>query len=135
MFTEAVFDRRWNREHRDRWYLLANPHGSGPFESAEDKPAAILWSPRRGEEGFHHVAYLVSDFAAERERLLGMGFELACELYADRVDAAYFDTRAVTGGFTEIHADPPHILEAFAAWRRLHARRQPGDDPIAGRGR
>ena len=83
-----------------------------------------------GAEGFHHVAYLVSDFDAEKERLRGMGFELACELYADRVDAAYFDTRHVTGGFTEIHADPPHIIEGFARWRRAHERRRPGDDPI-----
>jgi hypothetical protein len=59
-----------------------------------------------------------------------MGSELACELYADRVDAAYFDTRKVTGGFTEIPADPPQFIKAFAIWRRAHERRRPGDDPI-----
>lgn len=83
-----------------------------------------------GEEGFHHVAYLVSDFDAERRRLLDLGFEPACELHADGVNASYFDTRAVTGGFTEIHGDPPHILRVFDRWHRAHLNRQPGDSPI-----
>ena len=83
-----------------------------------------------GQQGFHHVAYLVHDFEAEYQRLVELGFEPACRLYADRVDAAYFDTRAVTGGFTEIHGDPPHILGAFAQWRRAHELFQPGDDPV-----
>ncbi len=43
--------------------------------------------------------------------------------------AAYFDTREVTGGFTEIHGDPPHILGTFATWRRAHERYRPGVDP------
>jgi catechol 2,3-dioxygenase-like lactoylglutathione lyase family enzyme len=84
-----------------------------------------------GEEGYHHVAYLVHDFEAEYERLQSMGFTPACRLYADGVDAAYFDTRDVTGGFTEIHGDPPHIMGTFAVWRRAHELYQPGvDDPV-----
>ena len=85
-----------------------------------------------GEEGFHHVATLVHDFEAEVARLEAQGFTMACRLYADRVDAAYFDTRAVNGGFTEIHGDPPHILEAFGAWRRAHERWRPGDPIVLG---
>ncbi len=80
-----------------------------------------------GGEGFHHIAYLVSDFAAERQRWLDMGYELATELYADEVNAAYFDTRALNGGFTEIHGDPPHIMGLFAHWKRLHEARKEGD--------
>lgn len=83
-----------------------------------------------GEEGFHHEAYLVRDFEAEYQRLTDMGFEPACRLYADGVDAAYFDTRSVNGGFTEIHGDPPHILASFAHWRRAHEIYEPGTDPI-----
>lgn len=83
-----------------------------------------------GEEGFHHVAYLVHDFEAEFQRLIALGFEPACRLYADRVDAAYFDTRSVNGGFTEIHGDPPHILGSFAQWRRNHDLYKPGVDPV-----
>ncbi len=87
----------------------------------------------RGHEGFHHVGVLVHDFEAERQRLLDMGFEVACELWADNVNAAYFDTRSANGCFTEIHGDPPHILGAFANWRRAHALFKPGDDPILAR--
>lgn len=83
-----------------------------------------------GETGFHHVGVLVNDFEAEFARLESMGFACATRLYADGVDAAYFDTREVTGGFTEIHGDPPHILATFARWRRAHELWQPGDDPF-----
>jgi hypothetical protein len=84
-----------------------------------------------GEEGYHHVAYLVHEFEEEYDKLTSMGFAPACRLYADGVDAAYFDTREVTGGFTEIHGDPPHILGTFATWRRAHELYRPGvDSPI-----
>jgi hypothetical protein len=80
-----------------------------------------------GEEGFHHVGVLVHDFEAEANRLEEMGFECACRLYADNVDAAYYDTRSANGSFTEIHDDPPHILSAFAGWKRAHELKRPGD--------
>lgn len=83
-----------------------------------------------GETGFHHIGVLVNDFEGEFQRLLDMGFACATRLYADGVDAAYFDTREVTGGFTEIHGDPPHILQAFAGWRRAHELRRDGDAAV-----
>ena len=86
-----------------------------------------------GEEGFHHVGVLVNDFEAERQRFLDMGFDVACQLYADNVDAAYLDTRSANGCFTEIHDDPPHILASFAGWRRAHELYRPGDNPIVER--
>ena len=86
----------------------------------DDKPSIYRDMFKPGEEGFHHMGYLVSDFAAERQRWLDMGYELACELYADEVNAAYFDTRALSGGFTEIHGDPQHILGTFEVWKRAH---------------
>jgi Glyoxalase/Bleomycin resistance protein/Dioxygenase superfamily len=100
------------------------------IQQHDDTPSIYRDMYAAGQEGFHHVATLVHDFPAERQRLLDMGFELACELYADGVDAAYFDTRSATGGFTEIHGDPPRILAAFAGWRRAHELRQPGDAEI-----
>ena len=69
---------------------------------------------------FHHIGILVEDFESEFDRLLAMGFDCATRLYADGVDAAYFDTRSVTGGFTEIHGSPPHILQTFERWRESH---------------
>lgn len=83
-----------------------------------------------GEEGFHHIGLLVHDFEAEYQRLIDLGFEPTCRLYADGVDAAYFDTREVNGAFTEIHGDPPHILSTFAGWRRAHELWEPGDPSI-----
>jgi hypothetical protein len=62
--------------------------------------------------------------------MIDLGYEPACRLYADGVDAAYFDTREMNGGFTEVHGDPPHILAAFAQWRRGHELYQPGVDPL-----
>ena len=102
------------------------------IEQHDETPSIYRDMYRPGEEGFHHVAYLVHDFAAERRRLLDAGFELACELWAGGVNAAYFDTRSVTGGFTEIHGDPPHILGIFATWRRAHELHAPGDPPVFG---
>lgn len=96
----------------------------------DDQPSIYRDMYAYGQEGQHHVAYLVHDFEAEYQRLIDMGFEPACRLYADGVDAAYFDTRSVTGGFTEIHGDPPHILGSFAQWRRAHELYRPGVDPV-----
>jgi len=97
------------------------------IEQHDDKKSIYRDMYGPGEEGFHHVAYLVSDFAAERQRWLDMGYELATELYADEVNAAYFDTRSLNGGFTEIHGDPPHIMGLFAHWKRLHDAHEKGD--------
>ena len=93
------------------------------IQQHDDKPSIYRDMYAAGEEGYHHIAYLVSDFAAERQRWLDMGYELATELYADEVNAAYFDTRALNGGFTEIHGDPPHIMGLFAVWKRAHDAR------------
>lgn len=96
----------------------------------DDTPSIYRDMYASGEEGFHHVGCLVNDFAAARQRMLDLGFENACELWADDVNAAYFDTRAVNGGFTEIHGDPVHILGTFAIWKRAHQNLKPGDSPI-----
>ena len=93
------------------------------IEQHDDKPSIYRDMYAAGEEGFHHIAYLVSDFGAERQRWLDLGYELATELYADGVNAAYFDTRKLSGGFTEIHGDPPHIMGLFAVWKRAHDAR------------
>ena len=100
------------------------------IQQHDDTPSIYRDMYAAGEEGFHHIAVLVHDFEAEFQRLEGQGFECACRLYADGVDAAYFDTRESTGGFTEIHGDPPRILAAFAGWRRAHELFEPGDPAI-----
>jgi hypothetical protein len=99
----------------------------------DDTPSIYRDMYPAGSYGFHHVATLVHDFEAEFARLTSAGFECATRLYANGVDAAYFDTRDVTGGFTEIHGDPPRITEAFASWRLAHERLRPGDQPFMSR--
>ena len=47
------------------------------IEQHDDKPSIYRDMYTNGEEGFHHVAYLVSDFAGERQRWLDMGYEIA----------------------------------------------------------
>jgi hypothetical protein len=103
------------------------------IQQHDDKPSIYRDMFARGQEGFHHVGVLVNDYQAERQRMLDMGFELACELWADDVNAGYFDTRSVNGCFTEIHGDPPHILATFAVWKRDHELFGPEDDPIVPR--
>lgn len=93
------------------------------IEQHDETPSIYRDMYAAGEEGFHHSAYLVSDFAGERQRWIDMGYPLATELFADEVNAAYFDTRALNGGFTEIHGDPPHIMGLFAVWKRAHEAR------------
>lgn len=95
------------------------------IEQHDDTPSIYRDVFAEGETGFHHVAYLVSDFAAERQRLIDLGYPLACELYADDVNAAYFDTRELNGAFTEIHGDPMHIMGLFGLWKRAHDARGP----------
>jgi catechol 2,3-dioxygenase-like lactoylglutathione lyase family enzyme len=103
------------------------------IQQHDDKPSIYRDMFKKGEEGFHHVGLLVHDFEAEYDRLKKAGFADACRLYADQVDAAYFDTRSVNGCFTEIHGDPKHILGTFAQWRRAHELFKPGDNPIMSR--
>lgn len=103
------------------------------IQQHDDKPSIYRDMYAAGEEGFHHVGYLVHDFQEAKKRLEDLGYELACELYADRVNAAYYDTRSTTGGFTEIHGDPPHIISSFANWHRSHINMQPGDSPFMDR--
>ena len=103
------------------------------IQQHDETPSIYRDMYKRGQEGFHHVGVLVHDWEAERQRLLDMGFANACELYADNVNAAYFDTRSANGCFTEIHGDPPHILESFRGWREAHRKHKPTDNPIVRR--
>lgn len=96
------------------------------IQQHDDTPSIYRDMYKAGEEGFHHVGCLVTDFEAEYKRMQGLGFEDACRLYADEVDACYFDTRKFNGGFTELHGDPLHILGTFAMWRREHEKKAEG---------
>jgi Glyoxalase/Bleomycin resistance protein/Dioxygenase superfamily len=104
------------------------------IQQHDDTPSIYRDMYEAGQEGFHHVATLVHDYPAARRHYLDLGYEVACELTTADVSAAYFDTRAVTGGFTEIHSDPPRIIGAFANYRHAHAVHHPGDPLYTTRG-
>ncbi len=99
------------------------------IQQHDDTPSIYRDMFEKGEEGFHHVAYLVQDFEAEHKRLEDMGFECGTRLFADGVDAAYFDTRSVNGCFTEIHGEHLPIMGRWYAMKRAHEMWSPGDSP------
>ena len=70
--------------------------------------------------GHHHIGRLVVDYETERDRLISLGFALACELHANDIRAAYLDTRPPIGVFTEFHSITPRILATFTRWRTAH---------------
>ncbi|MGE0667863.1 MAG: VOC family protein [Sphingomonadales bacterium] len=86
----------------------------------DDRPSIYMDMFKKGEEGFHHLAYLTSDFWGEDKRFTDMGIECACYVGTSNIHSAYYDTRATLGCFTEIHEDPPHMVERFESWRRAH---------------
>jgi Glyoxalase/Bleomycin resistance protein/Dioxygenase superfamily len=96
----------------------------------DDNPSVYRDMYRRGQEGFHHVAYLTATFEQEVQRLIGLGFDVGMRFEVDGAEGAYVDTRTETGCFTEIHSNPKHLTDAFAEWRRAHALHKPGDKLI-----
>ncbi len=94
----------------------------------DDTPSIYRDMYAADEGGFHHVGLFVHDYAAERRRFVDLGYEVVCELRHGDVEAGYIDTRAATGGFVELHTDPPGTLLSFAKQRRAHELRMP-DDP------
>lgn len=100
------------------------------IQQHDDTPSIYRDLYAAGEEGHHHTAFLVHDYAAERQRLIDLGAPPVCELRHGDVEAGYFDTVATTGGFTELHTDPPRSLQSFAVQRRAHQLRRPGDSPF-----
>ena len=100
------------------------------IEQHDDLPSIYRDMYAPGQFGFHHVAVLVRDYATERQRLLDQGFELACELHANDIDACYFDTRATIGCFTELHLHTERIVSTFARWKQANEQWDGTGDPL-----
>lgn len=99
------------------------------IQQHDDQPSCYrdMFAPE--EEGFHHVAVLLPDFDAEKQRIEGLGFPAVTELIsAARV--AYMDTRPVLGCFVELYEDNPGVRASFKAWRDSHAQWDGHSDPI-----
>lgn len=95
-----------------------------------DKPSVYRDMYAQGQEGFHHIAHLTGSFEEEYARWVDMGVVAGSRFTGDGVQGAYFDTRALTGCFTEIHSNEKHLTDEFANWRRAHDLFKPGDNPI-----
>lgn len=89
------------------------------IEQHDDTPSIYRDMYRRGEEGFHHVGCLVSNWAEEVKRFTDQGFEVATSLWAID-DVAYIDCRRAIGCFVELHGDHPTIVQAFKQWKDEH---------------
>ncbi|MET0547542.1 MAG: VOC family protein [Caulobacterales bacterium] len=98
----------------------------------DDNPSVYRDMYASGAGGFHHVAYLTGAFDEECARMDAKGFVRGSQFTGDGVQGCYFDTRADTHCFTEVHSDEAHLMEAFASWKRAHQLMKPGDKPIFG---
>lgn len=99
------------------------------IEQHDDTPSCYRDMYRKGEQGFHHVAILVPDFNAEKQRFEAAGFPAVTELVsAARV--AYMDTRSVLGCFVELYEDNPGVRASFANWQAAHAAWDGRTDPL-----
>ncbi len=73
---------------------------------------------RPGEEGFHHVAIIVPDVAAEVARLTALGFAQASSGRFGDADFAYVDTAPALGHMVEVLPDSETIRRFFGRVRR-----------------
>ncbi len=99
------------------------------IEQHDNTPSCYRDMYASGCEGFHHVAILVPDFDAEKQRFEQRGFPVVTELVsAARV--AYMDTRSVLGCFVELYEDNPGVRESFRSWHAAHEAWDGQTDPL-----
>jgi catechol 2,3-dioxygenase-like lactoylglutathione lyase family enzyme len=72
----------------------------------------------RGQEGFHHVAVLVPDVAAEVARYTAQGFEIGCQGRFGDSGFAYVDTSPVLGHMVEVLPDNAAMRAFFDTVRK-----------------
>ena len=95
----------------------------------DNKPSIFRDMFRQGEEGFHHVAILGTDFPNDKQHMLDNGLDLAVEMWSG-ADVVYFDARPQVGCFVEIHGTSPAVLAMFEGWKRAHDEWDGKTDPI-----
>jgi catechol 2,3-dioxygenase-like lactoylglutathione lyase family enzyme len=98
-------------------------------EQHDDTPSVYrdLFAP--GAEGFHHVAIIVPDVAAEVARLTALGFAQASSGRFGDADFAYVDTAPALGHMVEVLPDNDTIRRFFAKVRR-EAEAWDGSGPV-----
>ena len=88
------------------------------IEQHDKKPSVYRDLYPDGGEGFHHVAVIVPDVAAELARYRALGFEVGSSGRFGDADFAYVDTSPATGFMVEVLTDSPGIRALFGSVRK-----------------
>lgn len=98
-----------------------------------DNPSAYRDLVKKGENGLHHIAIYVGDFAAALRHFTDQGFEPAIEGTFGEMQFAYVDTSAMLGCMVEIIEHHPiqddifaRVAEAAEAWDGVTDPVRPG---------
>ncbi len=91
------------------------------IEQHDDTPSIYRDLYPRGKHGFHHVAVVVPDVAAEARRYTDMGFAIGSSGRFGTSDFVYVDTTPVLGHMVEILPDDAGVGAFFAAVRTASA--------------
>ncbi len=67
----------------------------------------------KGQIGFHHVGIWSDDFDADKEKLLGQGYEIASSLTSGETRIAYFDTSGPASSMLELIERKESIVGLF----------------------
>lgn len=108
-----------------RFSTAVAQHGDVQIELVEqldDGPSAYRDTVPAGATGFHHVAFVTDDLAADLAHYAEQGFAVAADGFFGPVGYAYVDTSPALGHMTEIIEDKPAIQAFFAAIRKAAER-------------
>lgn len=110
---------------RTRFSTAVAQHGDVQIELVEqldDSASAYRDTVAAGTTGFHHIAFIAADFAADLAHYTDQGFAVAADGLFGPMRYAYVDTSATLGHMVEIVEDKPGIRAFFAAVRKAAER-------------
>ena len=96
-----------------------------------DRPSVFRELAGHGPSGFHQVCTVTPDYEGKKAYYEGLGYELASEIVGPGGQkAAYLDTLADFGFFTEVVALAPLFLDQLTAISRTCAEWDGVTDPV-----
>jgi hypothetical protein len=99
------------------------------IQQHDDLPSCYRDMYRKGQEGFHHICYMVDDLPGALAHFGRRGMPAAIEGNFGKVEFAYVDSRAGIGCMTELVGRHPDI-EGFFRMVAGAAKGWDGRDPI-----
>jgi hypothetical protein len=114
-----------SRPSSTRFSTAVAQHGDVQIELVEqldDTASAYRDTVAAGATGFHHIAFIAADFAADLAHYTDQGFAVAADGLFGPMRYAYVDTSATLGHMVEIVEDKPGIRAFFAAVRKAAER-------------